>query len=99
MIVRSFLDSNVFICADDHHYPEKQAIAAWLYERARASGLGVVSTRVMREYFSVVVGKIGVPPKLVRQRVELMTTLDVAPPRACRSAHLEPAPRTTPGPV
>jgi predicted nucleic acid-binding protein len=77
MIVRSFLDSNVFVYADDHRYPAKQAISLVLYERARATGLGVLSTQVMQEYFSVVTGKIGMPADLARKRVELMASLDV----------------------
>lgn len=77
MIVRSFLDSNIFVYADDHRYAVKQAISLALYERARATGLGVVSTQVMQEYFSVVVGKIRMPPDLARKRVELMASLHV----------------------
>ena len=77
MIVRSFLDSNIFVYADDHRYPAKQSISLALYERARATGLGVLSTQVMQEYFSVVTGKIGMPADLARKRVELMTSLDV----------------------
>lgn len=77
MIVRSFLDSNIFVYADDHRYPAKQATSLALYERARTSGLGVLSTQVMQEYFSVVTSKIGMPPDLARKRVELMALLDV----------------------
>lgn len=77
MIVRSFLDSNIFVYADDHRYPEKQQIAADLFERARATGLGVVSTQVMQEYFSVVTGKVKAPPDLARRRVELIAQLAV----------------------
>ena len=64
MIVRSFLDSNIFVYADDHRYPEKQRIAAEIYRRARETGLGVVSTRVLQEYFSVVITKIAMPADL-----------------------------------
>jgi predicted nucleic acid-binding protein len=77
MIVRSFLDSNVFVYADDHRYPDKQARAADLFARARASGLGVVSTQVMQEYFSVVTSKVHVPAEIARRRIELMAGLDV----------------------
>lgn len=44
MIVRSFLDSNVFVYGDDHRYPAKQATSLELYERARVNGLGVTAT-------------------------------------------------------
>ena len=76
MIVRSFLDSNVFVYADDHRYPAKQSIAADLFERARTTGLGVVSTQVMQEYFSVATGKVSVPADVAR-RVELMGSMNV----------------------
>jgi predicted nucleic acid-binding protein len=77
MIVRSFLDSNIFVYADDHRYPAKQRIAADLFERARVTGLGVVSTQVVQEYFSVATGKVSVPSDLARRRVELMASMNV----------------------
>ena len=77
MIVRSFLDSNIFVYADDHRHPDKQKVAADLFERARATGLGVVSTQVMQEYFSVATGKVSVPADLARRRVELMGAMNV----------------------
>ena len=77
MIARSFLDSDIFVYADDHRYPAKQAIAIDTYHRARATGLGVVSTQVLQEYFSVVTSKIAMPAELARRRVELMTKLEV----------------------
>jgi predicted nucleic acid-binding protein len=77
MIVRSFLDSNIFVYADDHRFPEKQAKAADLFAMARHSGLGVISTQVMQEYFSVVTSKVHVPAEIARRRVALMSRLDV----------------------
>lgn len=68
MVVRSFLDSDVFVYADDHRCPAKQATSLELYEHARATGLGVVSTQVMQDYFSVAVGKIRMPSDLARRR-------------------------------
>lgn len=83
MIVRSFLDSNIFVYADDHRFPDKQAEAVKHFEAARSSGLGVISTQVMQEYFSVVTRKVGVPGEIARRRIELMSQLEVvqlAPP-------------------
>lgn len=77
MNVRSFLDSNVFVYADDHRFPQKQKIAADLFERARLTGLGVVSTQVMQEYFSAATTKVKVPPQVARRRVELLAALPV----------------------
>jgi predicted nucleic acid-binding protein len=77
MILRSFLDSKLFVYADDHRYPAKQSIAADLFERARATGLRVVSTQVTLEYLSVATGKVGVPTDLARRRVELIGSMNV----------------------
>lgn len=77
MIVRSFLDSNIFVYADDHRYPGKQAQASDLFDRALASGQGVISTQVMLEYFNVATTKLRVPAALARRRVELMEQLHV----------------------
>ncbi len=77
MTGRSFLDSNVFIYADDHRYPDKQMVASSLFEEGLASGLGVISTQVMTEYFNVVTSKLGVPATLAKRRIELMERLHV----------------------
>ena len=77
MIARSFLDSSIFIYADDHRFPAKQTIAIDLYRRARATGFGVKSTQVLQEYFSAVTSKIAMPAGLARCRAELMATLEV----------------------
>src|SRR4051812_2638318 len=78
MIVRSFLDSNVFVYVNSHRFPDKQQVAADLFERARATGPGVVSTQVMQEYCSAVTGKVKAPAVLARHRGELMAQLSVA---------------------
>lgn len=77
MTGRSFLDSNVFIYADDHRYPDKQMVASSLFEEGLAGGLGVISTQVMTEYFNVVTSKLGVPATLAKRRIELMEHLHV----------------------
>lgn len=77
MTGRSFLDSNVFIYADDHRYPDKQMVASSLFEEGLASGIGVISTQVMTEYFNVVTSKLGVPATLAKRRIELMERLHV----------------------
>ncbi len=77
MTARSFLDSNIFVYADDHRYPDKQAVAASLFEEGLSSGRGVISTQVMTEYFNVATTKIGVPAVLAKRRIELMERLQV----------------------
>lgn len=69
MLIRFFLDSNVFVCADGHLYPAKQKIAADLFGRARAIALGVVSTQVVQEYYSADISKLKAPPDVARLSV------------------------------
>ena len=52
-------------------------VASSLFEEGLASGLGVISTQVMTEYFNVVTSKLGVPATLAKRRIELMERLHV----------------------
>jgi len=74
---RHFLDSNILIYTDDHDAPEKQERSLELFEELRSSGLGVVSTQVLQEYFVTATRKLGVPAEIARRKVELFARLDV----------------------
>ncbi|MFI5364687.1 MAG: PIN domain-containing protein [Candidatus Binatia bacterium] len=74
MPARSFFDTNVLAYTDDHDSPTKQSRALALFEEARP-GAGVVSTRVMQEYFVTVTRKLGVPVDVARRKVELFARL------------------------
>jgi len=76
MSVRSFLDTNVLIYADDLDSPEKRERALGLFETACLDGTGVVSTQVLQEYFVVATRKLGVSASLARRKVELIARLD-----------------------
>ena len=60
MNVRSFIDTNILAYSDDHDVAAKQKRALDLIEEARLSGLGVVSTQVLQEYFVTATRKLGV---------------------------------------
>lgn len=77
MSVRSFIDTNVLVYADDGDSPEKQRKAIELYERARVGRWGVISTQVLQEYFVAVTRKLGVSPEVARRKVEMLGRLDV----------------------
>ena len=77
MSVRSFIDTNVLVYADDRDSPEKQARAIELFEQARSGHWGVVSTQVLQEYFVAVTRKLGVPPEVARRKVEILGRLDL----------------------
>ena len=59
MIVRSFVDTNVFVYADDPRDPFKQSPCHGTgRRRACAPRLGVVSTQVLQEYFNAATRKL-----------------------------------------
>ncbi len=81
MPVRSFLDTNVLVYADDNGAPDKRDAAVALYGECRKTGRGVVSIQVLQEYFVAATRKLGVPAEVARRRVQLLNKLDVMIPR------------------
>lgn len=77
MSERVFIDTNVFVYADDADAPAKQERAQQIILQALKSGTGVTSTQVLQEYFSVVTRKLGIPAEIAQQKVQLMATLSV----------------------
>ena len=77
MIARSFVDTNVFVYADDPRDPLKQARATDLIAAAIGTRLGVVSTQVLQEYFSSATQKLRLDVSVARRKVELMAAMSV----------------------
>lgn len=77
MIVRSFLDSNVIVYTDDPDEHAKRERAVQLVAAARRTGLGVVSTQVLQEYFNATTRKLATPAAAARVKVEALTRLSV----------------------
>ena len=80
MSVRSFLDTNVLVYADDKSAASKQNVAIGLVAAHRQARTGVVSIQVLQEYFVTVTRKLGVDPQIARRKVELLSEFDVAAP-------------------
>jgi predicted nucleic acid-binding protein len=80
MPIRSFLDTNVLVYADDNATPAKQRKAVELVAEHRRSRTGVVSMQVLQEYFVTVTRKLRVDAAIVRRKVELLAEFDVASP-------------------
>jgi predicted nucleic acid-binding protein len=80
MSVRSFLDTNVLVYADDKFAPAKQRRAVELVAEHRRSGTGVVSLQVLQEYFVTVTSKLAVDTQIARRKVELLAEFDVVTP-------------------
>jgi len=80
MSVRSFLDTNVLVYADDKAAPGKQRRALEVIADHRRAGTGVVSLQVLQEYFVVVTRKLQVEARIARRKIELLAEFDVATP-------------------
>ena len=76
--MRSFVDTNVLVYADDDAAVEKQARARALIHELFASGNGVLSLQVLREYFVVVTRKLGMSADAARRKVEIYSRFDLA---------------------
>jgi predicted nucleic acid-binding protein len=74
---RAFFDTNVLVYADDQDFPAKQLTARKLWAEYRLAGSGVVSLQVLQEYFVNVTRKLLVDPQIARQKVELLTELNL----------------------
>jgi len=71
-----FVDTNVFVYADDRSDPRKQAIARDLIRRALRERTGKVSLQVLQEFFSAT-RKLGIEPVAAKRRIEIFARLDV----------------------
>lgn len=77
MSERVFIDTNIFVYADDAaattKRPHARKVLSTLIQERRA----VVSTQVMQEYFVTAIKKLGMTPERARARVEALNRLDV----------------------
>lgn len=74
---RVFIDTNVFVYADDAGAGPKQARARAVIAPLLLARRAVVSTQVMQEYFNTAVRKLNMPPERARWRVEALARLEV----------------------
>ncbi len=77
MTARCFVDSNILIYADDHSASAKRDRARELIRELMSNGTGVLSLQVFQEYFAVATKKLKIPADGARQRIELLSRLDV----------------------
>lgn len=77
MSERVFIDTNLFVYADDAaatvKRPKARHVLSVLIQERRA----VVSTQVMQEYFVTAIKKLGMTPERARARVEALNRLEV----------------------
>jgi predicted nucleic acid-binding protein len=72
-----FVDTNVFIYADDARDAVKQARARELVRRLLHERSGKVSLQVLQEFFAAATRKLGLSALDARRRVEVFAHMDV----------------------
>ncbi|HVV88319.1 MAG TPA: PIN domain-containing protein [Kofleriaceae bacterium] len=77
MADRVFVDTNLFVYADDLDAGAKRDRAQQLLRELIGDGRAVVSTQVLQEFFVIATRKLGVPADIARRKVELMARLDL----------------------
>ena len=63
MTDRVFVDTNIFVYADDRAATTKQVRARTVLSELVRTRRAVVSTQVMQEYFAAAIKKLGLPPE------------------------------------
>lgn len=72
---RSFIDTNILVYTDDAEATFKADISSELLVQAVQSGLGVISTQILQEYFVASTRKRGVQVDIAKQRVQFFSRL------------------------
>lgn len=74
---RVFVDTNVFVYADDDDAGAKRDRARDQLAELIVGNRVVISTQILQEYFVVATKKLGLLPDRARRRVEVLSQLDV----------------------
>ncbi len=77
MSERVFIDTNIFVYADDVAAKTKRPRAREVLSELIRERRAVVSTQIMQEYFVTAVKKLGMTAERARTRVEALHRLDV----------------------
>jgi predicted nucleic acid-binding protein len=68
----AFFDTNVLVYSDDSSSPKKQKQAIALFADHLRRGTAAISLQVLQEYFAAATRKLGVPPEVAQQKIEVM---------------------------
>ena len=77
MAERVFVDTNVFVYADDDDSAHKRERARAVLAELIPDNRAVISTQIMQEFFVVATRKLGIPKERARRRVEALARLNV----------------------
>lgn len=78
--MRSFIDTNILVYADDAFDKAKQQVAIDLVVALRAGGEGVLSIQVLQEYYINAVRKLNLDPAFARRRVQQFGRFELVRP-------------------
>src|SRR3954471_688913 len=76
---KTFVDTNILVCAHDGRDPRKQRIARIVLTQLWDDRSGIVSTQVLQEFYVVASApqKLGMPASQARELIELYSTWPV----------------------
>ncbi len=74
---RVFLDTNIFVYAQDTGAPDKQRISREIIAQLADSGNGVISTQVMQEFFVATTRKLGVEPLVAKGVMKTFAVFEI----------------------
>lgn len=77
MSVKTFLDTNLLVYANDNRDARKQTRAIEIVTQTLRDGTGVISTQVMQEYAVVALGKLRQHPDAIMRQLALLESLEV----------------------
>lgn len=80
--MRSFIDTNVLVYADDAFDPRKQRLAIDLLVSLRRQRRAVLSIQVLQEYFVIATGKLKLQADFARRRIEQFSRFEIVRPDA-----------------
>lgn len=73
-----FLDANILVYAHDKDSPAKRRRSRELIAEVAASGLGVISTQVMQEFYVAATRKMGVEPLAAKGVLRTFSIFEIA---------------------
>jgi predicted nucleic acid-binding protein len=74
---RVFLDTNIFVYAQDSGSPDKQHKSRAIIKQLADSGDGVISTQVMQEFFVSATRELGVEPLVAKGVLKTFSVFEI----------------------
>lgn len=78
--MRTFLDTNILLYAEDSSEPAKKSVAIALILEHRRRRTGVISLQVLQEFFVSATRKLKLDPAIARYKVEFHSRFQLAEP-------------------